>query len=168
MRAVASATVAMLAAYYLVVAFDNVTNPASNWAFIQGVISGDGVPADSGFAWRFTEATWFQVAVYVAVIAGEGVAGVLLAVGAVRGWRSRAEAGAWGESQVPTVVGAGLGLGVFFLGFITIGGNWWVMYLNDDWNGLTPAFQNSVMTVLTLLFVLGVAGVDRLAGSGGR
>ena len=52
-RLAASLFVLMTAAYYLVVAFDNITNPvnpnASNWPFVQGVLSGDGVPADSGF-----------------------------------------------------------------------------------------------------------------------
>jgi hypothetical protein len=30
------------------------------------------------------------------------------------------------------------------------------MYLNSKWNGLEPAFQNSVMTALMMIFVTGV------------
>jgi predicted small integral membrane protein len=30
------------------------------------------------------------------------------------------------------------------------------MYLNSKWNGLEPAFQNSVMTVSMLILVTGV------------
>ena len=45
----------MVAAHYLVVGFDNITNPtnpnASNWPFVQGVLSGDGVQAD-GDRWN--------------------------------------------------------------------------------------------------------------------
>ena len=63
-RVSASIFVLMVATYYLVVAFDDITNPVnpngSNWPFVQGVISGDGVPADSGLQWRFINATWFQ------------------------------------------------------------------------------------------------------------
>lgn len=162
-RRFASVLVAMTAAYYLVVAVDNVTNPSSNWVFVQGVVSGDGVPPDSGFEWRFVDATWFQVVVYVMIIVGEAVAGAVLAVAAVSGWRTSADAIGWQRGQRLTLLGTAIGLGVFFLGFVTIGGNWWVMYLNSSWNGLQPAFQNSVLTLLTVVVVVVVAGLSRPA-----
>ena len=49
-----------------------------------------------------------------------------------------------------------MGLFVFLFGFITVGGSWFIMYLDSKWNGLTPAFQNSVMTALSLIFVAAV------------
>ena len=48
------------------------------------------------------------------------------------------------------------GLLVFFFGFVTVGGNWFIMYLNSKWNGLEPASQNSVMTALMAIFVAAV------------
>ncbi|MBM3668621.1 MAG: DUF2165 domain-containing protein [Actinobacteria bacterium] len=45
---------------------------------------------------------------------------------------------------------------MFFLGFMVIGGNWSIMYLNSKWNGLEPAFQDSAMTALMLILVTGV------------
>ncbi len=61
-RVITSLFILMVVAYYLVVSFDNTTNStnqnASNWPFVKGVLSGEGVPADSGFAWRFIDATW--------------------------------------------------------------------------------------------------------------
>ena len=64
-RVVASAIVLMAAAYFLVVAFDNITNPTnpsgSNWPFVKGVLGGQGTPADNGFEWRFIDQTWFGV-----------------------------------------------------------------------------------------------------------
>ena len=76
-RVVASLFVLMVAAYYTIVAFDNITNPVnpngSNWPFVQGVLSGDGVPADSGFQWRFIDATWFQAIGYILIITGETI-----------------------------------------------------------------------------------------------
>ena len=105
----------MVAAHYLVVGFDNITNPtnpnASNWPFVQGVLSGDGVPAYSD---------------------------------------------RWNNTQKLTFLGGFLGLGVFFFGFMVAGGNWFIMYLNSKWNGLAPAFQNSVMTITMLILTVGV------------
>jgi len=159
-RLVTSLFVLMVAAYYLVVAFDNITNPvnanASNWPFVQGVLSGDGVPADSGFEWRFTDATWFHALSYVVIIAGEAATGVVLLLAGIWGLRSVRSGPRWGHVQRWTYIGGLLGLGVFFFGFITVGGNWFIMYLNSKWNGMEPAFQNSVMTLGMLVLVTGV------------
>ena len=59
-----------------------------------------------------------------------------------------------------------VGLLVFFLGFIVVGGNWFIMYENAKWNGLEPAFQNTVTTLLAMLLVLGAAIGGRLAERG--
>ena len=166
-RVCASIFVLMTAAYYLVVAFDNITNPvnpnASNWPFVQGVLSGDGVPADSGFGYRFINAEWFQVLSYVAIIAGETITGLLLLIAGVLGLRRARFLSHWGGAQKWTYAGGTVGLAVFFLGFITIGGNWFIMYLNSKWNGMEPAFQNSVMTAFMLILVSAVLAGSHLA-----
>ncbi|MEM8621597.1 MAG: DUF2165 domain-containing protein [Actinomycetota bacterium] len=162
-RLAASTFVLMTASYYLVVGLDNVSNPSSNWAYVVGVISGDGVPADSGFEWRFIDATWFHALVYAIIIAGELAAGGVLACSAVAGFRRTRSSADWADAQRGAILGCLIGLAVFFVGFIVIGGNWWVMYMNQNWNGLTAAFQNSVMTALTLIVVLVVAAGDGLA-----
>jgi predicted small integral membrane protein len=159
-RVVTSLFVLMVAAYYFIVGFDNITNPtnpnASNWPFVQGVISGDGVPADSGFEWRFIDATWFQAVAHIGVMTAETITGILLLIAGVKGLRASRTRPRWGHAQKWTFAGGILGLAVFFLGFMVIGGNWLIMYLNSKWNGLEPAFQNSVMTVLMLILVTGV------------
>jgi predicted small integral membrane protein len=160
-RIVAAVVVLMAAAYYLVVAFDNITNPTnptgSNWPFVEGVLSGEGTPPDNGFEWRFIDATWFHVLVYIGIIAGEALAGILLVIGGIAGIRRSATASSWESGQRWTLIGGAVGLLVFFFGFIVVGGNWFVMYENSTWNGLEPAFQNTVTTMLALLLVLGAA-----------
>jgi len=159
-RVITSLFILMVAAYYLVVGFDNITNPtnpnASNWPFVKGVLSGDGVPADSGFEWRFIDATWFQAASYIAVMACETLTGILLFIAGILGLRTSASSGRWNHAQKLTFLGGFLGLAVFFFGFMVVGGNWFIMYLNSKWNGLTPAFQNSVMTITMLILTVGV------------
>ena len=165
-RIAASILVLMTASYYLVVAFDNITNPsnpnAGNWNFVKGVLSGDGVPADSGFEWRFIGATWFQVVSYVGVIVGEALTGLVLLFAGVQGLRRSAQRAQWASVQRFTFLGSILGLLVFYFGFMVVGGNWFIMYLNSKWNGMTPAFQNSVMTAFTLVVVLIVIIGSRL------
>ena len=168
-RLVTSVFVLMVASYYLVVAFDNITNPtnpnASNWPFVQGVLSGDGVPADSGFEWRFIDATWFQAASYIGIMAMEAITGTLLLIAGVLGLRAARSTSGWAAAQRWTYVGGLAGLTVFFFGFIVVGGNWFIMYLNSKWNGLEPAFQNSVATLLMLVLVTGVLIGSQMSSS---
>ena len=168
-RLVTSVFVLMVASYYLVVAFDNITNPtnpnASNWPFVQGVLSGDGVPADSGFEWRFIDATWFQAASYIGIMAMEAITGVLLLFAGVLGLRAARSTSGWAAAQRWTYVGGLAGLAGFFFGFIVVGGNWFIMYLNSKWNGLEPAFQNSVATLLMLVLVTGVLIGSQMSSS---
>lgn len=169
-RVLASSVTVMVALYLLLVAFDNVTNPASNWEFVKGVLSGDGTPDDDGFEWREIHATWAGVVAYVAIIAGETLSGALLLWGGVRGLKRRRSHTAWEHAQRPVFAGTLAGLLVFFLGFMVIGGNWFVMYLNDKWNGMDPAFQNTVMLLFALTLTLATAVGGRLAeyGAGGQ
>ena len=159
-RVVTSLFILMVAAYYLVVGFDNITDPTnpngSNWPFVQGVISGDGVPADSGFQWRFVQATWFQAVSYGLIVAFETLTGLLLLLAGIKGLRSSADDVRWANAQRWTFAGGFFGLSIFFFGFMVVGGNWFVMYLNSKWNGLEPAFQNSVMTLGMLVLTVGV------------
>ncbi len=166
-RVVTSIFVLMVASYYVVVAFDNITNPtnpnASNWPFVQGVLSGDGVPADSGFEWRFIDATWFQAVSYIGIMAMETLTGiVLLIAGVVLGLRRARAAAEWSQAQRWTYVGGILGLTVFMFGFMVVGGNWFVMYLNSKYNGLEPASQNIVFTLGMLILVKAVLVGSRL------
>lgn len=159
-RVVTSLFILMVGAYYLVVGFDNITNPtnpnASNWPFVQGVLSGDGVPADSGFEWRFIDATWFQAISYIMIMTLETITGIVLLVAGFKGIRRSRTAASWSQAQKWTFIGGFLGLGVFFFGFMVVGGNWFIMYLNSKWNGLEPAFQNSVMTISMLILTTAV------------
>lgn len=170
-RVVTSIFVLMVASYYVVVAFDNITNPtnpnASNWPFVQGVLSGDGVPADSGFEWRFIDATGIQAVSYIGIITMETLTGIVLLIAGVLGLRHSRQADPWAHSQRWTYLGGILGLTVFMFGFMVVGGNWFVMYLNSKYNGLDPASQNIMFTLGMLILVTGVLVGSRL-GEGDR
>ena len=53
-------------------------------------------------------------------------------------------------------------VGSLLSGFVTIGGNWFAMFLDGGFNRLDPAFPEAVMTLLTAVFVLAVIIADRL------
>ena len=159
-RVATSVVVLIVASYYLLVGFDNITNPTnpavSNWPFVRGVMSGEGVPPDNGIAWRFIDATWLQACAYIMVMVLETLTGILLLVAGVKGLRTSVNSARWREAQVLTFAGGALGLLLFFFGFIVIGGNWFIMYLNSEWNGMEPAFQISMLTMGMLILTTAV------------
>ncbi len=42
---------------------------------------------------------------------------------------------------------------LFMGGFIAIGGEWFQMWRSTAWNGLDPAFRNSVLALITLVLI---------------
>lgn len=150
-RPVVAVLVLIAASYSLVVAFDNITNPtgpAGNRPFVQGVMGMDGVPADDGFDWRAVESEPVHAVFSVGIMLGEAASGLLLLVGGIAGLRATAGARAWPATQRASLLGCALGLVVFWFGFIVVDGNRWIMFLNPQWNGIEPAFQNATLTFL--------------------
>jgi predicted small integral membrane protein len=44
-------------------------------------------------------------------------------------------------------------LALFFGGFIVVGGEWFQMWRSTAWNGLDPAFRNTVIALATAMLV---------------
>jgi predicted small integral membrane protein len=64
-----------------------------------------------------------------------------------------------------SVVGLLMVVLLFFGGFVCIGGEWFAMYRSTQWNGLEPAFRNSVLALLTLLVVRSAPEIDPASSS---
>jgi predicted small integral membrane protein len=159
LRGAATFLVAANALYLLLVAFGNITDFAANQAFVQHVLAMDttnfGAPVGTGLdprvMWRaVTDPTWQNVA-YLGVIAWEVLTGLVLAAAVVVRLRGRhVERGRW-----LATLGLVMVLALFLVGFIVIGGEWFQMWRSTSWNGLDPAFRNTVFAMVTLVLVHG-------------
>jgi predicted small integral membrane protein len=161
LRGVCTFLVAANGLYLLLVAFGNITDFPANQAFVQHVLAMDttnfGQPAGTGLdplvMWRAVTSPGLQNLAYVGVIAWETAAGLVLAAAvvvrlrSVRGGRS-AVRGLW-----LSTLGLLMTLVLFLLGFIVIGGEWFQMWRSTAWNGLDPAFRNTVIALGTLLLL---------------
>lgn len=157
------------ALYMTLVAFGNITDFGTNQAFVQHVLSMDttnfttkpGEDLDPHTIWRAIESVPLQNAAYVGVIVWETLAAIVLLVaswrfvGWLRGRRTLASARSW------ATVGLSMIVVLFFLGFIVIGGEWFQMWTSTQWNGLDPAFRNSVLAILAILAVHAVREGER-------
>ncbi len=139
-----------LAFWAFLVTLGNVTDYGSNWAFVQHVMSMDTVFSDSALKWRAITDPAIQTAAYGAIIIVEGLTCLAFLAAAVRmAVKLRAPKAEFQRAKAATAVGALLGFGLWFIGFVGVGGEWFAMWQSGDWNGQDAAFK-FYMTVLAV------------------
>jgi predicted small integral membrane protein len=153
-RAVKVAVVAAFALHASLVTFGNLTDYGTNFAFVRHVLSMDTIFPDSTITWRAISNPTLHHAAYALIIATEAAVAALCWIGA---WRLltalRAEARAFNQAKSFAVAGFGLGLALWQVGFITIAGEWFGMWMSQQWNGITSAFHIVVILLGGLIFV---------------
>ena len=154
-RGVKAFLVACIGAFGLLVAYDNVVDYGSNWAFVQHVLSMDTVFPDN--ALRTTRAITsvdVQRLAYWAIIATEALFGVLCLAGAWRLYRARHDAPAFAAAKPLAVAGLALVFALYFLGFMLVGGEWLSMWQSTVWNGQAAAVRFLACGMLVLIVLL--------------
>lgn len=154
-RLVKIVPLASLAFMLLLIAVNNVTDYGSNLAFVQHVLSMDTLPPDLPLQGRAVKSPALHHAFYVVIIAWEFAAGLLCAWGTWRCLRAlRADRGAFARAKNPALLGLTLGVALWVLAFLTVGGEWFVMWLSPTWNGQTAAARMLLVTALPLILLL--------------
>jgi len=153
-RAAKVLLVLMIGVFSLLVGLDNIIDYGTNYAFVQHVMSMDTVFPTSTLTWRaITSPTLFHLA-YGLIIAAELLAGILCVIGARRLWLAlKAPAKVFNADKDVAVAGLVTGFGLWFLGFMTIGGEWFQMWQSQTWNGQAAAFRFIASIGLVLIFL---------------
>jgi predicted small integral membrane protein len=148
------AMVASIAGFALIVTFDNVTDYAANFAFVQHVLSMDTTFPNNALLHRAINSPVAWHAAYILIIAAEGLTAAFLAVGAVALWRSFGSGAAeFDHAKRFSIIGVTLAFLVWFTGFMVIGGEWFAMWQSKIWNGQEAAFRFYLTAIAVLLFV---------------
>ncbi len=151
--------VALNGLYVLLAAFGNITDFGTNRPFVQHVLAMDttnfgappGTALDPDVMWRAITDPTAQHLAYLGIIAWESATGLVLLV-AVVCWIRERGAG-YRVARAVSTVGLLMLILLFMGGFIAIGGEWFQMWKSATWNGLDPAFRNSVLALLTLVLI---------------
>ena len=159
-----------LAAFCLLVAFDNITDYGTNYLFVQHVLSMDTTFPGNALMYRsITNPILWQL-VYALIIAAEGATGILLLAGAIRLIQLRNAPGAvFNEAKSLVIAGCTLAFLVWFFGFMVVAGEWFAMWQSQTWNGQEAAFRFYMAVLGVLIFValpdgdLGVPKASRRA-----
>lgn len=136
-----------------VVVFNNLTDYDSNYRFVNHVLKMDTTFPDNGGMWRAIDSPFIYHAIYVVLIFVEAAIAVLCWLGGFRLFRSIKDPDGFSEAKGIAILGLTLGIILWFSGFITIGGEWFLMWQSDVWNGQQAAFRLVVIIGITLLYL---------------
>ena len=112
-------------------------------------------------AWRaFRDPTpedgswWFYHVFYASIIVWEAAAGVLCGLGAWQLWQNRsASAAAFASAKKYAIYGLTLSMLQWFIAFITVGAEWFLMWQSSTWNGQDAAFRMFACLGIMLIFL---------------
>jgi predicted small integral membrane protein len=154
-RVAKSVLLAGVALYYALVVFNNVTDFDSNYQFVRHVLSMDSTfPGNHGL-WRALPSPAFHLAFYLSIIAWEIVTTILLCRGVVRLLRSlRLPASEFNAAKRIPLIGLMLSLLMWLVAFLSVGGEWFLMWQSHIWNGQDAAFRMFVVVGIVTLILL--------------
>lgn len=148
------ALVASVAFYVTLVAVGNVVDYGTNFAFVQHVLTMDTIFPTSQIAGRSIAVPLVHRLAYGLIIAVEWTVAIVCWIGtAAMARQVRAPAAAFRRSKGWAIAGLTLGAILWEVGFISIGGEWFGMWMSSTWNGVQPAFRITLLILVVLIYV---------------
>jgi predicted small integral membrane protein len=154
MRLSKIAIIATLAAYALIVGYDNIVDYSSNYEFVRHELSMDTTFPGNALRQRAIADEGIWRLAYELIIGIEWLTGVLLTIGALALLhRLGAPAEAFNCAKVWAITGLTIGFGLWFFGFMVIAGEYFAMWQSKVWNGQEAAFRIATEILGVLVFV---------------
>jgi predicted small integral membrane protein len=146
--------VAAIALFASLVAFGNMTDYGSNFEFVRHVLLMDTIFPTATIGYRAVDSPLLHHAAYILIISLEALTALLCWVGAYRLLnRAKAPARDFNGAKAVAVCGLSLGFLVWQVGFVSIGGEWFGMWMSEQWNGVPSAFRFLATIGLVLIYL---------------
>lgn len=143
-----------IALFASLVAFNNLTDYDSNFAIIGHVLKMDTTfPGNKGL-WRAVEAPAVHHMVYGVIILIEIIIAALCGLGGFRLYQNIKHPAAFNQAKNLAILGLTLGFVLWFTGFMTIGGEWFLMWQSEIANGQQAAFRLVTIIGITLVYLI--------------
>lgn len=148
------ALLASTALFVTLVAFGNITDYGTNFAFVEGVLRMETIFPEASIGWRALGSPVLHHAAYLLIIVLEVAIALACWAGTLNLWQARRGSAAdFKRAKKWGVIGLSLGFVLWQAGFMAIGGEWFGMWMSEVWNGTEPAFR-VLITLLALLIYL--------------
>jgi predicted small integral membrane protein len=154
LRTVKVALVFGVAVFYSLVVFNNITDYGSNYEFVRHVMMMDSTFPENHGMWRAINAPPMHTVFYLSIITWETITMILCWWGGFRLVRAlRGTASAFHQAKRVSVAALALGLMMWLVAFLAIGGEWFLMWQSKAWNGQDAAFRMFTIVGIVLLVV---------------
>lgn len=149
-----TAFVAAIAFFATLVSFGNITDYGTNYAFVQHVLNMDTIFPDSTIKYRAITSPLLHHAAYNLIIAAETLTAILCWIGTFQMLgHLGSDARKFDLSKRWAIAGLAVGFLVWQVGFMSIGGEWFGMWMSEKWNGVDSAFRFFITIIAVLIFV---------------
>jgi predicted small integral membrane protein len=144
-----------VALFYTFVVFNNLTDYDSNYQFVRHVLMMDSTfPANHGM-WRALNSAAMHTAFYLSIIAWETLTMLLSWWGGLRLARAiSAPAAEFHQAKRIAITALTLALLMWLVAFLSVGGEWFLMWQSKTWNGQEAAFRMFTVIGIVLLLVV--------------
>lgn len=154
LRATKLALVFAVALYYTLLVFNNITDFDSNYQFVRHVLMMDSTfPGNNGM-WRALNQPGWHIGFYLSIIAWEFVTMALCWWGGSQMAQAlRGSAAAFHRAKRICIIGLMLAMLMWLVAFLTVGGEWFLMWQSKTWNGQEVAVRMFTVIGIVLLLV---------------
>ncbi len=143
-----------VAFFVSLVAFNNLTDYNSNFQFVTHVLRMDTTFPANNAMWRAIGSPFLHHAIYWLIILVETVIAALCWVGGFSLFRGMNDSARFERAKRVAILGLTLGIVLWFTCFITVGGEWFLMWQSETWNGQEAAFRLTVIFGLVLVYLV--------------
>ena len=142
-----------VALFYTILVLNNITDYGSNYEFVRHVLMMDSTfPGNHGM-WRAINSPRVHTVFYLGIIAWESVTMFLCWCAGVRLLKSYgADRTQFAAAQNVAVIALTTSLLMWLVAFLDIGGEWFLMWQSQIWNGQQEAFR--MFTVVGVVFLV--------------
>jgi predicted small integral membrane protein len=155
LRCAKVALVAAVAGFYTLLVLNNTTDYDSNSQFVRHVMMMDSTFTGNRAMWRAVNTPTLHTAFYFSIIVWESVTMLLCWWGAIQLGRALRESPAAFEAAKKWAIsGLTLSLLMWLVAFLSVGGEWFLMWQSKTWNGQEAAFRMFTVVGIVLLLLV--------------
>ena len=154
-RATKVTLVVSVALFYTLVVFNNLTDYNTNYQFVRHVLMMDSIAPGNHGMWRAINRPAWHTAAYISIIVWESLVMLLCWAGSWRMIRQYSlPSAAFEQARRLAISALTLALLMWLVAFLTVGGEWFLMWQSKTWNGQDAAFRMFTVIGLILLVVM--------------
>ncbi len=145
---------AVMAAFFTAVVFNNVTDYPTNLVFVKHVMSMDTTFQNENTAWRAINSPLLQSLFFIGIVCWEGLAALFCWIATIQLFKTRYSVSAFSEQKRWAYTALTIAFSLYAFGFMTMANEWFMMWQSAQWNGTGSAANFISMIGFVFLIML--------------